>query len=125
MKNNKESKKTFTVPELAQAILDGKFKEGTKFMGDTDLEYELCMYNSDLCLYRNGKMVLSGVLMYRTFTLMEEPKPELFYFNQVNNNGKRIVDIAKQYDVTRQQIADLIRHNSEAILWEIKQGLEG
>ena len=35
---------------------------------------------------------------------------------QLKTDGKRIVDIAKQYDVTRQQIADLIRHNSEAIL---------
>ncbi|MCR3759195.1 hypothetical protein KYB31_09355 [Clostridium felsineum] len=82
------NKKTFTGPELAQAILDGKFKEGTKFKGDIGFEYKLCMYNSSLCLYRDGEMTLNGALIYRTFTLIEEPK--LYYFNQVRKMDKKI-----------------------------------
>lgn len=46
----------------------------------------------------------------RKFTQTE--KKEIL---QLRKDGKRIVDIAKQYDVSRQQVADLIRHNSEKI----------
>lgn len=42
----------------------------------------------------------------------KEEKKEVI---KLKSKGMRIIDIAKQYDVTRQQVADLIRHNSEKI----------
>lgn len=42
----------------------------------------------------------------------KEEKKEVI---KLRTKGMRIIDIAKKYDVTRQQVADLIRHNSEKI----------
>lgn len=46
----------------------------------------------------------------KTFTKKE--KAEIL---KLRHEGKRIVDIAKEYKVTRQQIGDLIRHNSKEV----------
>lgn len=34
---------------------------------------------------------------------------------KLRSQGMRIVDIASKYDVTRQQVADLIRHSAEKV----------
>jgi|GEM_PF-3221855 len=87
-------KKTFTGPELAQAILDGKFKEGTKFKDENNNEYVLALTKVTdeyalMCNYTDFKYATAGALINRTFTLIEEPK-EFKFFNQVRNSGKKI-----------------------------------
>jgi hypothetical protein len=89
-------KKTFTGPELAQMMIDGKTKAGMKFISEIGLEYKIVDYDTKhrdgivQVLYRDkeNKIATNGELIYRTFTIIEEPK--LYYFNQVRNSGKRI-----------------------------------
>lgn len=110
-----EDKKAFTGPELAQAILDGEFKAGVKFKSDAGFEYKICPYGTHLDLYdTNDKMVSSGVIIWRTFTLIEEPK---FYFlNQAIKSNKQIKlkDWENYHDI-EQALSHLSRLSKETI----------
>lgn len=88
-----EEKNTFTGPELAQAILDGKFKKGVKFKDNEGIEVKIEAYRNTnqltICESLNPQLQIPIFsLINRTFTLIEEPK--LYYFNQAKTSEKKI-----------------------------------
>lgn len=126
----KEDKKTFTGPELAQAILDEKFKEGTKFKSECGRIYTVKMFEErSLGLYYSYENVWATSLeiINRTFTLIEEPK--LYYFNQVRNTGKKIkykdwdnfYTLQKTLKMLSEGASELINEAFNKKVWEVEE----
>lgn len=122
-----KDKKTFTGPELAQAILDGKFKEGTKFSDEYGTIYSVAPLLNGFDIRHNGSPVNSYTIINSTFTLIEEPK--LIFLNQAAKEDKKIklkiwndyYFIDKAVDYLRCYDKQIIKQALTKPVWEVEE----
>lgn len=125
---NITDKKTFTGPELAQLLKDKKIKKGAILEDENCFTYTVGTYCDIFELYGEDKRwITSNDLIYRTFTLIEEPK--LIFLNQAAKEGKKIKlkdwrdyqPIEKIINYLNQQNKETIQNALTKPIWEVEE----
>lgn len=124
--------KTFTGPELAQALRDKQLEEGTILKNMISCKFIIGKCGEELSIYRyiggeKREEILAVSLVCNTFTIVEEPT--LYYFNQVRKWNKKVrIDRTAAFRTIPEMLRMLGNSSMEVInvaftkrIWEIEE----